>query len=184
MYGADLSVYDNLCGMKSKLPLSIITLSIAIGLFLLWFIYYGPNLASSNNTFLWLPGFNAIMNTISTLAVITGVVAIKNGNQRRHMQLMGTAIGTSALFLVGYLAHHSLHGDTIFTGEGLIRFIYFAILISHIILTFFALPLILLAVTYALLGKFNSHKAVVKYTVPIWLYVSITGVIIYLFLRI
>ena len=167
--------------LKSKLSASIIGLSGIIGIFLLWFIYYGPNLATNQNSFLWLPGFNASMNGISTALVIAGVWAIMNKKRRTHMALMGGAIVASGLFLVGYLLHHSLHGDTVFMGEGLVRLVYFSILISHVILTFFALPLILLAVTFALLGKFDQHKAVVRYTVPIWLYVSITGIVIYFF---
>ncbi|MDA1354030.1 MAG: DUF420 domain-containing protein [bacterium] len=170
--------------MKSKLTLSIIGLSLAIGFGLLWFIYYGPNIVGTEQSFLWLPSFNATMNAISMTCVVGGIFAIKKKNKPKHIAYMGSAIGASALFLLGYLAHHSLHGDTIFAGEGAIRIIYFATLISHIILTFFALPLILLAVTYALLGRFENHKAVVRYTVPIWLYVSGSGILIYLFLRI
>ena len=88
---------------------------------------------------------------------------------------------TSAAFLVGYLTHHSLHGDTAFTGTGAVRIVYFTILISHIVLSGVALPLILNTLSFAALKRFDAHRWIAKWTYPIWLYVSITGVLIWFF---
>ena len=109
-----------------------------------------------------------------------GVLAIVKGNEARHKAFMISALGFSALFLVSYLFYHHFHGDTPFLAEGIIRPIYFAILISHIGLTFFVLPLILVTVYFALTRQLPSHKKIAKWTFPLWMYVSVSGVLIYI----
>jgi putative membrane protein len=92
---------------------------------------------------------------------------------------MMTAFAFSALFLVSYVANHALHGDTIFPGHGTVRTVYLAILISHIFLSVVVLPLILITFFFSLSGRFAQHKRIARYTFPIWLYVSVTGVVVY-----
>jgi putative membrane protein len=152
--------------------------------FLVWLIYFNTKSESADpNALTFLPGFNALLNGLSATCIIIGVALIKRGHRTAHIASMVSAITLSAIFLVSYIVYHNIHGDTKFASEGLIRYTYFGILISHITLTVFALPLIFSAVYFALTKQFELHKKVVKYTVPIWLYVSITGVIIYFLLR-
>ncbi|MEM8931027.1 MAG: DUF420 domain-containing protein, partial [Acidobacteriota bacterium] len=99
-----------------------------------------------------------------------------------HKRLMLGGVGFSALFLVTYLTYHHYHGDTPFPGQGWIRPVYFAILISHIVLSIAMLPMILLTLYHALGGRFAQHKAIARKTLPIWLYVSVTGVVIFFLL--
>ncbi len=123
---------------------------------------------------------NAVLNTCVSVLLIAGLIAVKNKNYVGHKKLMMTAIILSALFLISYIAHHLLSGDTKYGGEGSIRYVYFVILITHIFLAAIILPFILYTAYRALTGEFGKHKKLAKYTFPLWLYVSITGVIVYL----
>jgi putative membrane protein len=96
---------------------------------------------------------------------------------------MLTSLGASALFLVSYIVYHSVHGDTHFGGQGLIRPVYFFILVSHIALSAVALPLVFLSLFFSLSGRFPRHKKIARYTFPVWLYVSVTGVLVFALLR-
>ena len=131
-----------------------------------------------------LPSLNAGLNFLSAFCLILGVSAIKKGLQDTHKRYMLSAFAASTLFLIGYLIYHTFHGDTLFTGQGFIRPIYFFILISHIILTIAALPMILTTFFLALIQNFEFHKKLARWTFPIWLYISVTGVLIYFMLRI
>ncbi len=162
----------------------ILVISAVAFLFLVWLIYFNTKSESADpNALTFLPGLNALLNGLSATCIIVGVAAIKKGMRKFHIASMVSAITLSAVFLVSYIIYHNIHGDTKFATEGAIRYVYFGILISHIILTVFALPLIFSAVYFALTKQFSLHKKVVKYTVPIWLYVSITGVVIYFLLK-
>lgn len=123
---------------------------------------------------------NAIINTTVSIVLVAAFLAIKNKNYIAHRNLMYTAIALSSLFLVSYIAHHLLAGDTKFGGEGTIRYVYFFILITHIFLAAIILPFILFTAYRALTGDYNKHKKLARYTFPLWLYVSITGVLVYL----
>lgn len=123
---------------------------------------------------------NAVINSCVSLLLIAALVAIKNKNYVAHKNMMLTAMVLSILFLVSYIAHHLLSGDTKFGGEGAIRYIYFIILITHIFLAAIILPFILYTAYRSLTGEFEKHKKLAKYTWPLWLYVSITGVVVYL----
>jgi putative membrane protein len=123
---------------------------------------------------------NAIINSIVSVLLIAGLVTVKNKNYVAHKNIMLAAIVFSVLFLVSYIAHHLLSGDTKFGGEGAIRTIYFIILISHIFLAAIILPFILFTAYRSLTGEFAKHKKLAKYTWPLWLYVSVTGVIVYI----
>ncbi|MFI0490000.1 DUF420 domain-containing protein, partial [Flavobacterium sp.] len=128
----------------------------------------------------FLPPIYATINGITAVLLVAAVLAIKNGNRRLHERLMKTAIALSLLFLVMYLAYHMTSEATKFGGEGIIRPVYFFILISHIILSIAVIPLVLITYVRALANKFDRHKKIAKITFPIWLYVAITGVIVYL----
>lgn len=161
----------------------IIAISLAAVIFLFWLIYgYAPESPWASR-FGFLPAFNASCNALSTLFIISGIVFIRQGKPRCHGFSMAAALTTSGLFLIGYILHHSLHGDTRFTTEGWIRNLYFLILITHVILSIIALPMVLLTTYWAFLKKWPRHKAIARWTYPVWLYVSVTGVIIFLFLR-
>lgn len=123
---------------------------------------------------------NAVINSCVSLLLIAALVAIKNKNYVAHKNMMLTAMVLSILFLVSYIAHHLLSGDTKFGGEGAIRYVYFIILITHIFLAAIILPFILYTAYRSLTGEFEKHKKLAKYTWPLWLYVSITGVVVYL----
>lgn len=157
--------------------------AIAFG-FLLWLLYFRGSPESVNPDALnFLPAVNAGLNALCAMCIISAVVAIKSGYRRTHISLMITAITLSAVFLVSYITYHAIHGDTKFVTEGAIRYVYFGILISHVLCTIFTLPLIISAVFFAATKRFALHRKVVKFTVPFWLYVSLTGVTIFFLLK-
>ena len=129
-----------------------------------------------------LPALNASLNAISTVFLLTGWRFIRRRDIRRHRFCMWSAFTTSALFLTSYLVYHANVGSVPFTGQGPIRVAYFAILITHIALAAVILPLALVTLARALAERFDRHRAIARWTLPIWLYVSVTGVIIYLML--
>lgn len=128
----------------------------------------------------FLPPIYATTNAITAVILVAAVIAIKNGNRKLHERLMTTAIALSVAFLVMYVAYHMTSDSTKFGGEGTIRFAYFFILITHIILSIAIIPLVLITYVRALANKFDKHKIIAKITFPIWLYVAVTGVIVYL----
>ena len=132
----------------------------------------------------WLPFVNAAFNSISAVAIAMGVVAIRRGRRDVHQRWMLTALASSAVFLVSYVTYHALHGDSRFLGQGVVRPIYFAILISHILLSVAALPMVLSTFYLSLSGRFAAHRRLARWTFPIWLYVSITGVVVFAMLQI
>lgn len=123
---------------------------------------------------------NAIINSTVSILLIAGLIAVKQKNYVRHKNIMMSAIILSVLFLVSYIVHHLLSGDTKFGGEGTIRLVYFVILITHIFLAAVILPFILFTAYRSLTGEYEKHKKIARYTWPLWLYVSVTGVIVYL----
>lgn len=128
----------------------------------------------------FLPPIYAGINGTTAVVLVAGVLAIKNGKRKLHEQLMTSAIVLSVAFLVMYVAYHMTSDSTKFGGEGMIKYVYFFILISHIILSIAVIPLVLITYVRALANKFDSHKKIAKITFPIWLYVAVTGVVVYL----
>lgn len=128
----------------------------------------------------FLPPIYATINGITAIVLVAGVLAIKNGNRKLHERLMTTAIALSVTFLVMYVAYHMTSDSTKFGGEGTIRYVYFFILISHILLSIGVIPLVLITYVRALAERFDKHKKIAKITFPIWLYVAVTGVLVYL----
>jgi putative membrane protein len=128
----------------------------------------------------FLPHLNAVINSAATVALIAGVIFIKNGKIDYHRAAMTAAFGLGAIFLVSYVVYHATAESTTFGGEGWIRPVYYFILITHIVLAAVALFPILLAYYYGYTDQRAKHKKVVKFAFPIWLYVTVTGVIVYL----
>jgi uncharacterized membrane protein YozB (DUF420 family) len=129
-----------------------------------------------------LPALNASLNAISAMLLTTGYVLVRRGRADLHKRCMLAALSTSALFLISYVVYHLNAGSRPFTGQGPIRFVYFAILITHVILAAVILPLALTTATRGLLGQYDRHVRIARWTLPLWLYVSVTGVVIYLML--
>ena len=126
-----------------------------------------------------LPGLNATLNGIAAALLATGYVLIRRGRRNLHRACMLAAFGTSTLFLVSYLVYHANVGSVAFAGQGAVRVVYFAILISHVVLAVLILPLALVTLARAARGRFDRHVAIARWTLPLWLYVSVTGVIVY-----
>jgi len=129
--------------------------------------------------FTFLPPIYATINGITALLLILAVVAIKNKKRLLHERLMKTCIALSIAFLVMYVLYHMTTESTSYGGEGIVRNIYFFILISHILLSVIVIPFVLITYVRAIYGNFERHKALAKFTFPIWLYVAVTGVIVY-----
>jgi len=128
----------------------------------------------------FLPPIYATTNGITALLLVSAVIAIKNGKRKTHEFLMTGAIALSLAFLVMYVAYHMTTDSTTFGGEGAIRYIYFFILITHIILSIAIIPMVLITYVRALAKTFDRHKKISRITFPIWLYVAVTGVVVYL----
>lgn len=124
--------------------------------------------------------FNAVVNSTVTLLLITAYVAVRKKNFELHKKLMLAAIILSLLFLLSYVAHHLFAGETKYGGEGTLRYVYYFILITHIPLAAIIMPFILFTAYQSLTGEYKKHKKLARYTFPLWLYVSITGVLVYL----
>lgn len=129
-----------------------------------------------------LPTLNAILNATSTVFLLLGYLAIRKRRIFLHRVSMSGAFLTSTLFLISYLIYHYFHRTTIFQGQGWIRPVYFFILFTHVVLAAVIVPLIFVTLSRALKGKYMAHRRIARVTLPIWLYVSITGVIVYLML--
>lgn len=131
----------------------------------------------------FLPAVNAGLNAIAATLLTAGWVAIRNRNIRLHRYLMVAAFAASALFLVCYLTYHYVHGDTRYQGEGFVRVVYFFILITHIVLSMVVVPAALSSFYFAWKRQFERHRKLNRVALPIWLYVSVTGVVIFFMLR-
>lgn len=128
----------------------------------------------------YLPHFQAILNTLSALFLGTGYYFIKNKNHVSHRVCMIIALVISAVFMISYLTYHAEVGYTPFTGQGLIRPLYFTMLASHVILAAVIVPMVLITIIYAIKGNFNKHPRIARWTLPLWFYVSVSGVLIYI----
>jgi len=129
-----------------------------------------------------LPAVNASLNSLSTVFIATGWWMIAHERKRAHIACMVSALATSTVFLASYLIYHYHVGSVPFTEQGWPRWVYFPILISHVILAMVILPMVTLTVIPALRGRFDKHRRIGRWTMPVWLYVSVTGVLVYLML--
>lgn len=128
----------------------------------------------------FLPPIYATINGLTAVLLVAAVVAIKNGNRKLHERLNSLAIACSLAFLLMYIAYHMTSDSTKFGGEGIIRYVYYFILITHILLSIIVIPFVLTTYMRAKLTNFEAHKKIAKITFPLWLYVAVTGVIVYL----
>lgn len=126
-----------------------------------------------------LPTVNAALNSLSAVCLFAGYLFIKSRNRNAHRACMLAACASSTLFLISYLVYHYQVGSVPFKGAGAVRVVYFAILISHTILAAAVVPLALITLIRALRERFDAHRKIARWTFPIWLYVSVTGVIVY-----
>ena len=161
----------------------IILISVAALSLLVYLLYFGETGDEVQEWVRNLPVLNALLNSASTVLILFGYAAIRKQKYRTHMKFMLSAFVTSSLFLVSYLVYHHYVGHTPFPGEGFIRPVYFTILISHILLSAVVLPLVLTSYYFAFSGRFQTHRKISRWTFPIWLYVSVTGVLIFFILR-
>ncbi|WKZ75659.1 MAG: DUF420 domain-containing protein [Vicingaceae bacterium] len=157
----------------------IITVSILIPL-LVVVLFFLPKINSSNSFLHFLPLLNASINGITSLFLVLAVRAVKKGKKILHKKLMITALVLSVCFLLSYVLYHSTHESTKFGGEGVIKYIYYFILLTHILLSAVIIPLVLITFSRALAEKFDKHKKIARITFPLWLYVTISGVLVYL----
>ncbi|HTD68392.1 MAG TPA: DUF420 domain-containing protein [Candidatus Limnocylindria bacterium] len=129
-----------------------------------------------------LPAVNASLNALSTVFLTLGYIFIKQQKRDAHRNCMIAAFTTSTIFLACYLTYHFFHGSTKFQGQGTVRYVYLAILITHVILAIVIVPLILITMSRALRQRWEFHKKIARWTWPLWMYVSVTGVIVYMML--
>jgi putative membrane protein len=129
-----------------------------------------------------LPTLNAILNSISAVLLVIGFIFIRNKNIKAHRACMIGAFATSTLFLISYLIYHYNHGATSFSGVGISRLIYFTVLITHTILAAAIVPMVFITFSRALRERFDAHRKIARWTLPLWLYVSVTGVFVYVML--
>ena len=158
---------------------SIIAVSVGASLFLCWLVYFHAPVDLGGTHLAFLPALNAVLNSCCTVALVVGFCFIRAGKIGAHRASMFTAFIFSSLFLACYITNYAMHGESHFHGQGGIRSVYFPLLISHILLSVFALPMILITFFLSLSGRFPQHKKLARYTFPIWLYVSVTGVVVY-----
>jgi uncharacterized membrane protein YozB (DUF420 family) len=129
-----------------------------------------------------LPAVNATLNGTTTVLLIIGRALIAKKQVTAHRRVMIAAVSTSALFLISYLTYHAQAGSVRFQGQGWVRPVYFAILLTHTVLAAAIVPMVLVTLARGLRGNFDRHRAIARWTYPVWLYVSVTGVVIYVML--
>ena len=169
---------ENRTAKENKFLPLIIAASVAIPL-VVALLYYGPKGEISWMPKGFLPALNATVNGITSLVLIAAFIAIKGKNIARHKKLMKTAIALSLLFLVSYVLHHATAPQTVFGGTGWVKTTYLIILLTHIVLAAAIVPLVLISYVRAISDRIDKHRKIAKITLPLWLYVTITGVIVY-----
>jgi len=166
---------------SSKNPgiiIGVLSVSIPLVVAVLLFLPQSGKLGNLDLTF--LPHLNGVLNFSTSLALITGFYFIKNNNIFAHRVSMLVAFSLSSIFLVSYVLYHFQVPSTHFGGEGLIKYIYYILLISHILLAIVVVPLVLFSIYFGVSNQISKHMRIVKYSFPVWLYVAVTGVLVYL----
>lgn len=143
-------------------------------------LFFMPKEGSSKVDVSFLPTLHAILNSTTAVMLVIGYYNIKRGNIKVHRAAMVTAFSLSAIFLVSYVTYHFLGERTIYGGDGVLKLFYYFILLTHIVLAVVIVPLVLLSVYFALSEQFVKHRRISRWTFPIWLYVAVTGVLVYL----
>ncbi len=163
-----------------NVTIGIIVVSVLVPLLVAVLIFLPKSNQEAGSWITALPKLNAFINSLTSLLLLAGLYFVKKGKIEWHRRAMISAFSLGTLFLISYVTYHSQAESTTFGGEGPIRRIYYSLLISHIILAAIVVPFVLLALYYGLSDKVEKHRKVVKYAFPIWLYVSISGVLVYL----
>jgi putative membrane protein len=160
---------------------AILAVSVVASLFIFWLVYIHPPIDAAGTSFNFLPALNAVLNACCTVALLFGVRYITRGQVTQHRNSMFTAFFFSSLFLASYITNHALHGDARFPAtHPVARFLYLWVLLTpHILGSVIALPMILITFFFSLTGRFPLHRKIARYTYPLWLYVSISGVVVY-----
>ncbi len=163
-----------------RLPIvAIVGVSAAAVFFLLWLLYVHQAPADFAMRLRFLPALNAVLNGLSAAALVVGFSFIRRRKIAAHRASMITAFVFSSLFLVSYIVNHAIHGESHFPGNGAVRTVYLLILLTHVLLSVVALPMVLTTFFFSLTGRFPQHRRIARFTFPIWLYVSVTGVVVY-----
>ncbi|MFZ0631281.1 MAG: DUF420 domain-containing protein [Acidobacteriaceae bacterium] len=158
---------------------AIIGISVVATLFLFWLIYVHPASDAAAQHYTFLPNLNALLNGLAAIALLAGYYFVRTHRIAAHRNSMFTAFVFSSLFLISYIANHALHGDTLYPVHSATYYrAYLPILISHIILATLALPVVLITFYLSLSGRIRLHRKVARFTFPLWLYVSVTGVVV------
>jgi putative membrane protein len=161
--------------MKYRKLITIVSIVIPIAVAAL-FVIRIPNVGP----FMFLPPIYATINAITAVFLIVAIIAIKNGKRKLHELLMKTCMMMTASFLVMYIIYHMTSDSTEYGDEGPLKYVYYVILISHILLSVLVLPLVLITFSRALSESFDKHKKIARFAFPVWLYVAVTGVVVYL----
>jgi len=168
----------NVVNVEQKEPYKKLIIAISIAIPLVVAVLFGVKVPGYDLSF--LPPIYATINGVTAVLLVSALIAIKNGKRKLHENLMKTCIGLSAAFLVMYVLYHMTSDPTSYGGEGPLKYIYFFILITHILLSVAVIPMVLFTFVRAWSGDYLRHRALAKITFPIWLYVAVTGVIVYL----
>jgi putative membrane protein len=161
---------------------AILAVSAAASFFIMWLVYIHPAVVAGGR-FAFLPALNAVFNALSAIALILGYTFIQAKRIQAHRAAMMTAFAFSTLFLISYLLHHYLHAEVKYPANAALGFVYYPLLVSHIVLAAVALPLVLVTFFFSLTGRIRQHRKVARWTFPLWLYVSVTGVVTFVMLR-
>lgn len=171
---------NNLTNERDRKFMTVIAiLSVAIPV-LVALLFFMPKSGDANVDVSYLPGFHAFINSITAITLVVGYVNVKRGNTKVHRRAMLFAFGLSAVFLVSYVTYHFLGQRTVYGGDGLLKYIYYFILLTHIVLAIVIVPLVLLSVYFGITNQLKRHRRISRWTFPIWLYVAVTGVLVYL----
>lgn len=162
-----------------RVIVSIIAISAAASALICWLVYFHTPTDVAGTQLRSLPLLNAVLNALATIALLTGFQEIRQRRIHHHRASMSFAFFFSSIFLVSYLVNFTLHGETHFNRLNPWWPFYWKLLASHIVLSTIALPLILITFFLSLTGRFRAHKQLARWTFPIWLYVSVTGVVVY-----
>jgi len=166
-------------GRDRKFLTVIAVLSVAIPV-VVALLFFMPKAGNGAVDVSWMPGFYAIINSLTAVALVIGYINIKRQNVRGHRAAMLVAFGLSCIFLVSYVTYHFLGERTVYGGEGILKYIYYFILLTHILLSIAIVPLVLLSIYFGISNQLARHRRISRWTFPIWLYVAVTGVLVYL----
>ena len=162
---------------KYKVTLGILAAAVPLVVAVLY--YFPETFRVPGAQVKFLPALNAVLNSLTAICLIIGYVFIRNKQVTQHRVMMGTAFLISSLFLISYVVYHSQEASTKFGGEGVIRYVYFFLLLTHITLAIVTVGLVLFTLYFALTQQFDKHRRIARWTFPVWLYVSVTGVVVY-----